>query len=494
MLRRGRSRSIVLASALSAALLAPPIEARAAHLQLALVVDHGAPVTATLEALHAKLRDAQVSVEVALVHVRRTSGEPCTPVIAEAFTSDFELVLARIEQLRAEVGQHGKELEPRWPRAACNVPVDVVPLAIEALKWRDHTTKRLLALGRMGSLLTSGRTTLEEAVGFAERRGIVVHAVEYERPSQRLLLQIGPDRLVDLGTHVDHVAPRYADDVERFLASPTAPLGRVPAQPRHATLLSGGTFHVTLGQPPPPRTQVLFRDRYIGPDRRPAPWTWARDAWGPRDAQGHDALDALALGLLRPSEVPKSELPKRLQGVAAERRVDRSRSPRLDRRDELPQARRGVVRARFGGRSQREGSIEPLGAEAADVGLTAEVEELAGEADHRRHVERVAEHGARRGGTERDHRDELRCTLRRTRVADRGVDEHDAGIVCDLLGELGRGPVLGPSIQTLHAGQELDDPRTEAVVAAERISETDDEPAVALSPGRHDRRSLPSRS
>lgn len=322
----GRRALFTVASASFALLF--PVAAHAADLQLAVVVDHGAPAIAvgTVEGMINELERAKVSVELALLHVPRGATGPCAPSLAEGFTTDRELIHARLEALRAADTQHARKLG-RDPPPACDVTIDVVPLAIDQLAWRGAATKRIYAIGRAGSVFTRGRTTIEEAAGYAARHDVVLHAVD--------VAAVRHPNFLDRDGGLERVASRYADDVVRFLTEPTSPLGRVPSQARHATMLSGGTFHVRLLADDPWAHREGARSSTSRELEWPE-WRWASDAWGPtRDGRGpldtfdlvgalgaRDALDALALGHRRPSEVTAEEVPKALANVDLEPLLD----------------------------------------------------------------------------------------------------------------------------------------------------------------------------
>jgi hypothetical protein len=119
-----------------------------------------------------------------------------------------------------------------------------------------------------------------------------------------------------------------AEEAE-FLDPPTAPLGRVPLLTRHATLLSGGSYFIGFASANPRRDgiRVLYPKELFG--------RWPRSQQQYSDgiralmkrayaegASGRDALDDLATGVRRPSEVEPLELPKSLQHIDLEPLLD----------------------------------------------------------------------------------------------------------------------------------------------------------------------------
>lgn len=240
------------------------------------------------------------------------------------------------------------------PAIACPASVDVLDAAVEKLSWSAHAPKRIVAIGAPRDLFVAGRSSLEEVVHRAERHGIVIHALAF--------------RSVDVDLPVtERGQDPTLDDMTRFLRRPTLPLGRVPSHARHATLLSGGSYEiVVLGgrhRPDLPRMpKPIAHALGVGRLERALSLykTCLEHAFGILDGNGRDALDDLAEGKKRPSEITNADVPAALADIDLEPLldavfdfVDARRAARttllqleaLDRDEPLPKGAIGIALA-----------------------------------------------------------------------------------------------------------------------------------------------------
>lgn len=309
-------------------------------------------VRAELDAFEAALRRSVPDVELVLVNCTSERVGPRT-VAANAFGSSVRGIS---DDLFAQRSQS----------RACRASVDIVQQAMDELEWKDGAIKRLVGIGWIGSVLSGGRTTIEDVIHRAERKGIVFHAMELFGTSERVLRPgcggagrsscfVGPGRLMQ--------------DMNHFLQRPTEPVGRTPSHARHGTLLSGGTYHLASLLTPEELERVLEQEREADPMWRqrvrgresPEEYRSMHAAtWGLPLAlpAARDALDDLADGVRRPSEVKKAELPAALQNVALE--------PLLDAIWEFVDARR-VLQESARLSKAREGPTGPFGNAGAEL-------------------------------------------------------------------------------------------------------------------------------
>ena len=266
------------------------------------LVEASPEVRRALQSFEASLRKASESTSLALLYCRRAADGSEQTQLQDLSRGWREL------GARLELGQGG----------GCPATVDRVLEAVERLHWSAHSRKRILVIGRRAGLFTPGRTTLEDVAHRAEQRGIVLHAAE----------------LVDAGdwSFESEIADLGAD-VRAFLEKPSLPLGRVPTLPRHATLLSGGSFEVivvpgyrSIGWWPRAFDQgaskEVRRRRSLAADvQHLRKRTGVAVAFGAL-SEGRDGLDALAEGSRRPSELTPASLPEAVRGQALEPLLD----------------------------------------------------------------------------------------------------------------------------------------------------------------------------
>ncbi len=184
--------------------------------------------------------------------------------------------------------------------------VDILDATLDAVKWAPGARRRVLLVDG-GHALSKGRTTIEEVVFRAEREEVVIHALEF----------VGH---LPGGFRHDRILVNTRADVARFLARPHATLGRVPVNARHATLQSGGSFHVAfvVGAGGDEAVRLWIERTNQKFDAA----TPATVMYGARNADGEDALDELASGRRRSYEFTKDELPAPLWGVDMEPLLD----------------------------------------------------------------------------------------------------------------------------------------------------------------------------
>lgn len=292
----------------------PAATAQASTLQLAIVIDTtlhqssssrppSAKLLAELEAFEAAILAEHPDAEFAFVECRRPYARgPAEPVIASGFSPNARGIADRVAQI----------ISPSEALFGCPASVDVVQTAIDELKWRDAAKKRILVLGSDG-VLSPGKTTAEDVVHIAERKQIVVSALELIDASLFWLVR-GRDAQSSIHR-----------DVLDFLENPLRPLGRVPVRPRHSVELSGGAHALIVSDRMNKSLELrhpLFLELQKGEDygleRLRAD---LERAFGPR-VRGRDALDDLAEGLRRPSEIKPEELPEDLAGVDLEPLLD----------------------------------------------------------------------------------------------------------------------------------------------------------------------------
>ncbi len=222
-------------------------------------------------------------------------------------------------------------------RGACG-DADGVAAALESLAKSAGVEGRVVVFAsRVSGALEAGRANAEMVGAQAEHLGVAVHVVEAGG---------GSGRLDSSGAVVE--------DVARFLAAPTA--ASPPSSVERAVALrSGGSYHLRFAyasaREDTPAAGARERARWAAraeasrrrgepvmetaPDRAAA---LVARAFGPRDPRTRrDALDDLADGRLRPSEVGDAALPAALHGVPLE--------PLLDAVFAFVDARRTVERA-----------------------------------------------------------------------------------------------------------------------------------------------------
>lgn len=300
-----------------AACLLLPASISAAEVEVAIVLDTSAlrppkgPKPVGMVELHPSARQALQTLEAALSSA--PGGASFALVYCRRAADGSEQT--ELRDLRSGLRDLGGPLE-LGHEGGCPASVDRVLEAVERLHWSRQAHKRIVAIGRPGTLLSVGRVTLEDLAHRAEHAGIVVHAAE--------LIEAG-------GWSFDAELSSLGADVQRFLHKPSLPLGRVPSLPRHATALSGGSFEVIvvpgyrgLGWWPLDRrlSKDERRRRALAADvQHLRKKTGISAAYG-TVSEGRDGLDALAEGLQRPSEVSAEALPQALRGEALEPLLD----------------------------------------------------------------------------------------------------------------------------------------------------------------------------
>jgi hypothetical protein len=277
-------------------------------------------------------------------------------VVARAIETELAAFEARLRSRGAEVAllhcgtdglviDHpfgaGISLEDAFRKArnTCPVTVDVLDVALEQLEWREGADKRIVVIGRSPRIFAPGKTTIEELVHRAERRGVFFDALSFAPTKTGWLNAV--DFMPEMTT--------IAAEVRRFLERPSEALGRPPAHPRHATLIGGGKFHVVpYGEIDGPRElsqaeraelqKFVRREERMAEYRRLVEKHRLEDkdlpirtlapiqelltrCYGPRH-DDRDALDDLAEGRGRPDQVRNAELPPALAGVNLEPLLD----------------------------------------------------------------------------------------------------------------------------------------------------------------------------
>lgn len=295
-----------------------------------------AHVRGEINAFENALREAEPTVDVAVVHQEDDA------VIDHPFGSGNRGVANALATLAST--------DPHLPAS-----VDLVTRSLDELKWRDGADKRVVVIGSYGHVLSPGRTKLEEVMHAAERKSIVVHALEFV--AEPYLNKSAVAALVG--------------DVYGFFVHPTWPLGRVVTHPRHGTLISGWSYRLVLS----PIDQALDyalenRDRYPSEYHEryvqralakhlevpPGLLEFLERAHGPL-TNGRDVLDDLADGLLRPNEVKAGDVPAALAGIDLE--------PLLDAVWDFVDARRLTVAVALHKNRDQSGRIRLSGAGAA---------------------------------------------------------------------------------------------------------------------------------
>jgi hypothetical protein len=279
-----------------------PSSARPQGLKLAVIFDSTlrasweasslrSDVRATIDAMQAVLQKKTSSLDVAIVDCTRDDSRSRAALrVYKPFGSGIGHLSDQLDQIaRTEVG--------------CPASIDGVDLAVEGLDWGGPWNKRILVVRFDDGRFAQGRTSIEEVVHRAELSGIVVHAIEFS--------------YLGWSTGIESSVQELDSDLAHFLDRPTESMGRVPAVPRHATSISGGTYHLLC-----PLERVSYYDhvkraRHSLKEIRSA----YAGAFGPRSG-GRDALDDLADGLRRPSEVKRDEVPKPLAGINLEPLLD----------------------------------------------------------------------------------------------------------------------------------------------------------------------------
>lgn len=289
------------------------------------------------ELLSAEERLADRGVRIAVVH-----GGPGEIVEDLAFGGGSLKDALLAAEARADA------LRRRGELTRASLTADLIDSTLDAVEWAPGAERRLLLVAGRFGLSGGSRRTIEEVVYRAERERVVVHA-----------LQTINTITIGRGWHLDPV-DGIQRDVEQFLATPHATLGRVPSRIRHATLQSGGAFHVVVtthfhplrpyGAHPPRREEAK-----VALDRLMSKTSF--DAYfGPRDERGVDALVELASGRRRSFEYRPDELPASQSGVDME--------PLLDAVWDYVDARAALVALR----DDLKHIAEPSKSDARDVG------------------------------------------------------------------------------------------------------------------------------
>jgi hypothetical protein len=248
-----------------------------------------------LESLEGAFAESGASIRWALVSCESPSrGTPGELRIDRPFSASPLPLASAVEALVLK-RKHG-----------CPADADLADQAITRLEWSEDADRRILVIGPSDSVLGSTRQSAETVMHRAVRLGIVVHALELDTPGRHrfALERRGMSYRRILGVP-------GSTDVRAFLSAPTLPLGRVPTTARHAVILTGGTYVWWTG---PIERDRRFEDARVEDDL-------PERAFGPSNG-GKDALDDLAEGLRRPSEVTRDELPSALHGIALEPLLD----------------------------------------------------------------------------------------------------------------------------------------------------------------------------
>ena len=225
----------------------------------------------------------------------------------------------RILRAFGPLGGLAEQLEAELPdrNQACGITQAMIAASLALPEWRPEAAKHLVFVGPQGGFPRGGRVPLESFIHDAERAGVVFHAMEL---GFRGFDFANPERSsASLGAE--------AQGLRAFLAQPTAPLGRTPARTRHITALSGGSYHLIMDRPAHHRFVVGDGDlarrlkARFGDEGLAALDALLAASSGPMEG-GRDALDDLAEGRRRPSEVREEELPSALRGLDLEPLLD----------------------------------------------------------------------------------------------------------------------------------------------------------------------------
>lgn len=300
-------------------------------------------VLADLAIVERAISDAEGGAELAVVRCVLGREGPWPQV-----RTDFGTKAA---QGGLTAGLIGKEA---WAQS-CWLDADVVRAALERLAWRAEAHRRIVVVTQERAAIEPGRRTLDEVMDDAAHAGVVVHALAYDPSAGQRALE------------------HLRADLSLFVRQPTAPNGRSARHLRQGALRTGGSYHVRMPPPPPspPEPRGGVRTILDVPDdvlraRLDAPPRWPDSPFGQRFAErrrqaildelerreevraerakqvrqtlraehgldvaygppvrpGRDALDELAAGRLRPSEVRDDQLPGFLAGAALEPLLD----------------------------------------------------------------------------------------------------------------------------------------------------------------------------